>query len=64
MHSSDVTLISAKSKPNTYFIFRDDGVEVEITLGDHLIVSHRLYEHELDYIHKNITKKPTPTLIR
>ena len=54
----NVNIISAKSKPETYFIFRDNGVEVELTLGNHLMASHRLYEYELDYINKHITKKP------
>ena len=60
MDSPEVIITSSKTKPNTYFIFRENGVEVELTLGDHLIASHTLFESEIDYIHKYITKTPLP----
>ena len=58
MDTPNVTIISAKTKPNTFFLFRDDGVEVELTLGKYLLSSKKLMKYELEYIRKHITKLP------
>ncbi|WP_440881429.1 hypothetical protein [Tenacibaculum sp. C7A-26P2] len=44
-------------KPNTFFIFREDGIQVEIKIVDNtLFRSHKLTELELEYINNNLLK--------
>lgn len=50
---NEVAIVMAMTLPNTYFIFRDNRVEVTIEVNEHtgrLRVSHTLLLHELDYI--------------
>lgn len=48
----------AVSIPDIYYIFRNDGTEVEISItGTHYNASHELNQDEVNYLKKMIDKK-------
>lgn len=54
--TGEVLFVSAKSLDNTYFIFRESGVEITIRLlpNNCCRASHRLSEKELLYISEEL----------
>lgn len=50
-------ITSAITLPNTYFIFREDSVEVKVVIdGEKVISSHYLTDEEKTYLKTNIQK--------
>lgn len=50
-----ITIVSALTIANTFFIFRETGQEVEIVLTENSFkTNHKLTEKEADYIREKI----------
>ncbi len=53
--NSEVICISSKSTPNTWYIFRNNGVEVTIELVKNYFKSNKqLTDFEIEYLNKNL----------
>ena len=55
MSKEQIYVVQSDHQQNTYFIFRDDGVEVAVKIRDGLMnPSHELTPAEANYFRKNI----------
>lgn len=50
----DFCIISAKTKENTFYIFREDGVEIEVAIkNNYMVPSHNMTEAERIHFRKH-----------
>jgi len=53
-----MTCIDSLNDENTFFIFRDNGVEVKLNLNDNKVFAdHELTEDEKTYVNENLLPK-------